>query len=150
LPPTKSKFANSLAICLEVLRRGVLDSKSGAFELDSRLRSTDALERFVFSGSSCCSMPQLKVCPCLHSLRQQVDPHWRQSASQNWSWLNDSGVPQRANITHPVPPKDPQPCFASYRAENSFMTSLVLTYLFHVLPALTSHSFAEMCQAARG
>jgi len=24
------------------------------------------------------------------------------------------------------------------------MTSLVLTYLFHVLPALTSHSFAEM------
>jgi len=27
------------------------------------------------------------------------------------------------------------------------MTSLVLTYLFHVLPALTSHSFAEMCQA---
>jgi len=42
----ESKFANSLAICLEVLRRGVFLDKSGAFELaDSRLRSTDALER---------------------------------------------------------------------------------------------------------
>jgi len=29
------------------------------------------------------------------------------------------------------------------------MTSLVLTYLFHVLPALTSHSFAE-CVLATG
>jgi len=33
LPPTRIKFVNSLAICLEVLRRGIVfDSKSGAFE----------------------------------------------------------------------------------------------------------------------
>ena len=57
-------------------------------------------------------------------LRQQVDPHWRRGISYlkiGLSWVQGVLHKGRELLT-PIPllPQDPQPCFASKRAEHDF------------------------------
>lgn len=60
-----------------------LDSKSGAFELgDSRLRSTDALERlYLVAAIGLLYATTQGMAVQLAGLRQHVDPHWRRGIS---------------------------------------------------------------------
>jgi hypothetical protein len=56
--------------------------------------------------------------------RQQVDPHWRRGLSYlkiGLRWLNGV-IHNRRHLLTPIPllPKDPQPCFASNKAEQDF------------------------------
>lgn len=60
----------------------------------------------------------------LAGLRQQVDPHWRRGISYlkiGLRWLRGV-VSKGRQLLSPVPllPQDPQPCFASFRAEQEF------------------------------
>ena len=103
-----------------------LDSKSGAFQLEaSRLRSQTALERLYLVAAlailyATCQGMSVQIA----DLRQQVDPHWRRGISYlkiGLRWLQ--GVVHKGRqLLNPVPllPKDPQPCFASNRAEQNF------------------------------
>ncbi len=57
-------------------------------------------------------------------LRQQVDPHWRRGLSYlklGLRWLQGV-VHQGRQLLRPIAllPQDPQPCFASNRAERDF------------------------------
>lgn len=103
-----------------------LDSKSGAFELeDSRLRSTDALERlYLVAAIAILYSTTQGMAVQIAGLRQQVDPHWRRGISylkMGLRWLKGVLHKGRSLLT-PVPllPKDPQPCFASNQAEQDF------------------------------
>ena len=101
-------------------------SKSGAFELeDSRLRSSDALERlYLVAAVALLYATTQGMAVQVAGLRPQVDPHWRRGISYlkiGLRWLN--GVLHKGRIflsPSPLLPKDPQPCFASYRAEEEF------------------------------
>ncbi len=103
-----------------------LDSKSGAFELeDSRLRSAAALERlYLVAAIAILYATTQGMAVQIAGLRQQVDPHWRRGISYlkiGLRWLQ--GVLHKGReLLAPVPllPKDPQPCFASKRAERDF------------------------------
>lgn len=103
-----------------------LDSKSGAFELaDSRLRSEAALERlYLVAAIAILYATTQGMAVQLAGLRQQVDPHWRRGISYlkiGLRWIQ--GVFHKGReLLSPVPllPKDPQPVFASKRAERDF------------------------------
>lgn len=59
-----------------------LDSKSGAFQLeDSRLRSTDAVERLYLVAAVALLYATTQGMAVQAGLRQQVDPHWRRGIS---------------------------------------------------------------------
>ena len=103
-----------------------LDSKSGAFELeDSRIRSAEALERLylVAAFALLYSTTQGMAVQC-QGLRQQVDAHWRRGLSYlkiGLRWLK--GVVNKGRtLLNPVPllPNDPEPCFASNKAEQRY------------------------------
>ena len=103
-----------------------LDSKSGAFELeDSRLRSAAALERlYLVAAVSLLYATTQGMAVQLAGLRQQVDPHWRRGISYlkiGLRWLRGV-ISKGRQLLSPVPllPQDPQPCFASFRAEREF------------------------------
>lgn len=103
-----------------------LDSKSGAFELeDSRLRSEAALERlYLVAAIALLYATTQGMAVQVAGLRQQVDPHWRRGISYlkiGLRWLNGVLHKGRELLT-PIPllPEDPQPCFASKRAEQDF------------------------------
>jgi hypothetical protein len=103
-----------------------LDSKSGAFELeDSRLPSEDALERlYLIAAIAMLYATSQGMAVQVAQLRQQVDPHWRRGISYlkiGWRWLQGVLHKGRELLT-PVPllPQDPQPVFASKRAERDF------------------------------
>ena len=103
-----------------------LDSKSGAFELeDSRLRSVEALERlYLVAAVALLYATTQGMAIQIAGLRQQVDPHWRRGISYlkiGLRWLQGVIHKGRALLT-PIPllPKDPQPSFASKRAERDF------------------------------
>ena len=103
-----------------------LDSKSGAFELEySRLRSAAALERLdLVAAIAILYATTQGMAVQISGLRQQVDPHWRRGISYlkiGLSWLQGVFHKGRELLT-PVPllPKDPQPVFASKRAEQAF------------------------------
>lgn len=103
-----------------------LDSKSGAFELEaSRLRSTAALERlYLVAAVAILYATTQGMAVQLAGLRQQVDPHWRRGISYlkiGLRWLKGVLHKGRQLLT-PVAllPQDPQPCFASYQAEQDF------------------------------
>lgn len=103
-----------------------LDSKSGAFELeDSRLRSTDALERlYLVAAMALLYATTQGMAVQLAGLREQVDPHWRRGISYLKIGLRYlQGVLHKGrSLLTPIPllPKDPEPCFASKRAEQQF------------------------------
>lgn len=103
-----------------------LDSKSGAFELeDSRLRSAAALERlYLVAAIAILSATTQGMAVQLAGLRQQVHPHWRRGISYlkiGLRWLKGVLHKERTLLPCvPLLPKDPQPCFASHRAEQDF------------------------------
>lgn len=103
-----------------------LDSKSGAFELEgSKVRSAQALERlYLVAAIALLYATTHGMAVQVAGLRQQVDPHWRRGLSYlkiGLRWLN--GVLHKGRqLLMPVTllPQDPQPCFASKRAEREF------------------------------
>jgi len=83
--------------------------------------------------------------------RQQVDPTgdvaWLSQIGLRW--LN--GVLHRRTLLSPSPllPKDPQPCFASYPAEEDFIYDFG-SHVSVLCPARCDFSaLAQMCQAGR-
>lgn len=103
-----------------------LDSKSGAFELEeSRVRSTAALERlYLVAALAILYATTQGMAVQIAGLRQQVDPHWRRGLSYlkiGLRWLQGVIHKGRQLLTPlPLLPKDPQPVFASKRAQQEF------------------------------
>lgn len=123
-PPTlQTLWQYSLRFGVEEL---FLDSKSGAFELeDSRLRSEAALERlYLIAALALLYSTTQGMAVSIAGLREQVDPHWRRGISYlkiGLRWLQ--GVFHKGReLLMPIPllPKDPEPVFASKRAEQDF------------------------------
>lgn len=110
-----------------------LDSKSGAFELeDSRLRCEAALERlYLVAALALLYATAQGMSVQIAGLRQQVDPHWRRGISYlkiGLRWLQ--GVVHKGRqLLSPLPllPQDPDPCFASNRAEQDFYDQIWFT-----------------------
>ncbi|XGV94343.1 MAG: hypothetical protein ACAF41_00775 (plasmid) [Leptolyngbya sp. BL-A-14] len=110
-----------------------LDSKSGSFELeDSRFRGESALKRlYMVAALALLYATTQGMSVQLTGLRQQVDPHWRRGISYlkiGLRWLH--GVIHKGRqLLDPFPllPKDPEPCFASNRAERDFYGQIWLT-----------------------
>jgi len=110
-----------------------LDSKSGAFELeDSRLRTEAALERlYLVAALTLLYATTQGMSVQIAGLRQQVDPHWRRGISYlkiGLRWLQ--GVVYKGRqLLSPLPllPQDPEPCFASNRAERDFYDQIWFT-----------------------
>lgn len=103
-----------------------MDRKSGAFQLeDSRLRSAAALERlYLVAAVARLFATTQGMAVQLAGLRQQVDPHWRRGISYlkiGLRWLQGvlhKGRPLLPCI--PLLPQDPQPCFASLKAQHHY------------------------------
>lgn len=103
-----------------------LNSKSGAFELEvSNVRSAPAFERlYLVAAIALLFATTHGMTVHLAVLRQQVDPHWQRGLSYlkiGLRWLN--GVLHKGRkLLMPVTllPQDPQPGFASKRAERKF------------------------------
>jgi hypothetical protein len=118
-----------------------LDSKSGAFELeDSRLRSPQALERlYLVAAVALLYATTQGLAVQIAGLRTQVDPHWHRGISYlkiGLRWLR--GVFHKGRkLLAPIPllPKDPQPCFASNRAQEDFYDRI----WFSRIRSLTCH-----------
>jgi hypothetical protein len=110
-----------------------LDSKSGAFELEnSRLRSPAALERlYLVCAIALLYATTQGMAVQLAGLRQQVDPHWKRGISYlkiGLRWLQ--GVVHKGRELLPpvvLLPQDPQPVFASKRAECAFYDQIWFT-----------------------
>lgn len=103
-----------------------LDSKSGAFELeDSQWRSAAALERlYLVAAIALLYATTQGIAVPIAGFRQQVDLHWQRGISYLKIGLRGlQGVFHKGRkLLTPVPllPKDPQPVFASKRAERDF------------------------------
>ena len=118
-----------------------LDSKSGAFELeDSRLRSVAALARlYLVAAIAILYATTQGMAVQVAGLRQQVDPHWRRGISYlkiGLRWLQ--GVLHKGRellLPLPLLPLDPQPAFASKRAERDFYDHI----WFSRIRSLTCH-----------
>lgn len=118
-----------------------LDSKSGVFKLEaSRLRSPDALERlYLVAAMAILVATSQGMAVQISGLRQQVDPHWRRGLSYlkiGLRWLQ--GVVHKGRqlfAPQPLLPKDPQPCFASKKAEHDFYDQ----FWFSRIRSLTCH-----------
>ncbi|MGK7909884.1 MAG: transposase [Synechococcus sp.] len=100
-----------------------LDSKSGAFELEkTRIRSAKALERlYLVAAVALLFSTSHGMAVQRQELRRKVDPHWRRGLSYlkiGLRWLRGVGHKGR-QLLAPLPllPQDPQPCFASHKAE---------------------------------
>lgn len=110
-----------------------LDSKSGVFELeDSRLRCEAALERlYLVAALTLLYATAQGMSVQIAGLRQQVDPHWRRGISYlkiGLRWLRGI-VHKGRQLLSPLPllPQDPEPCFASNRAEQDFYDQIWFT-----------------------
>lgn len=103
-----------------------LDSKSGAFHLEeSHIRSAPALERlYLVAAIALLYGTTTGMAVQGLGLRRQVDPHWRRGLSYlkiGLRWLRGVGHKGRrllAPVTLFV--RDPEPCFASRKAENDY------------------------------
>jgi hypothetical protein len=110
-----------------------LDSKSGAFQLeDSRLRSTHALERlYLVAAIALLYATTQGMAVQLAGLRTQVDPHWRRGISYLKIGLRylQGVIHKGRQLLEPQPllPNDPQPCFASKKAERAFYDTIWFT-----------------------
>ncbi len=123
LPSLQTLWQYALRFRVEEL---FLDSKSGVFELEhSRIRSASALERlYLVAAIALLYATSEGMSVQVAGLRQQVDPHWQRGISYlkiGLRWLHGFMHKGRTLLT-PIPllPKDPQPCFASKRAERDF------------------------------
>ena len=101
-------------------------SKSGAFELEqSGIRSVEALGRLYLVAAVALLYGNAQgMAVHIAGLRQQVDPHWRRGRGYlkiGLRWLKGVLNKGRSLLT-PIPllPKDPQPCFASGKAEQDY------------------------------
>lgn len=138
-PPTlQTLWQYALRFCIEEL---FLDSKSGAFELeDSHVRSAAALERlYLVAAIALLYATTQGMAVQLAGLRQQVDPHWRRGISYlkiGLRWLQGVVHKGRQLLTLvPLLPQDPQPVFASKRAEQDFYDQ----FWFSRIRSLTCH-----------
>lgn len=115
-----------------------LDSKSGAFGLcESKIRSAAALERlYLVVAVAMLWGTTTGMAVQMAGVRVQVDPHFRRGLSYlkiGLRWLQGVVNKGRA-VLEPIPllPQDPQPCFASKRAEeryfNQFRFSRIRTF----------------------
>ena len=123
-PPTlKTLWQYGLRFEVEEL---FLDSKSGAFQLEaSQIRSAAALERlYLVVAVAVLFATTTGMAVHVEGLRRQVDPHWRRGLSYlkiGVRWLQGVIHKGRALLT-PIPllSRDPQPCFASKKAERLY------------------------------
>ena len=103
-----------------------LDSKSGAFQLEaSAIRSAPALERlYLVAAIAILYGTTQGMAVQRNGLRTQVDPHWSRGISYlkiGLRWLKGTVNKGRQLLT-PIPllRYDPEPCFASKRAEDRY------------------------------
>lgn len=126
-PSLQTLWNYSLRFCVEEL---FLDSKSGAFELeDSRLRHTDALNRlYLIAAVALLYATTTGMTVQITGLRTTVDPHWRRGLSYLKIGLRYlRGVINKGRtLLVPIPlfSKDPEPCFASKKAQLDFYDSI--------------------------
>jgi hypothetical protein len=142
-PSLQTLWNYSSRFCVEEL---FLDSKSGAFELaarnrevssrilrdkteDSRLRHTDALKRlYLIAAVALLHATTTGMTVTIAGLRTTVDPHWRRGLSYLKIGLRYlRGVINKGRtLLVPIPLfyKDPEPCFASNKAQLDFYDSI--------------------------
>lgn len=109
--------------CVEEL---FLDSKSGVFEFeDSKIDSPEGLTRLYLVAAVALLYSTLQgMAVQLAGLRRQVDPHWRRGLSYlkiGLRWLK--GVVNKGRQLFAITPLfflDPDPCFASKRAQKEY------------------------------
>jgi hypothetical protein len=127
VPSLQTLWNYSSRFCVEEL---FLDSKSGAFELeDSRLRHTDALNRlYLIAAVALLYSTTTGMTVQITGLRTTVDPHWRRGLSYLKIGLRYlRGVINKGRaLLVPIPlfSKDPEPCFASKKAQLDFYDSI--------------------------
>jgi hypothetical protein len=127
VPSLQTLWNYSSRFCVEEL---FLDSKSGAFELeDSRLRHTDALKRlYLIAAVALLYATTTGMTVTITGLRTTVDPHWRRGLSYLKIGLRYlRGVINKGRtLLVPIPlfSKDPEPCFASKKAQLDFYDSI--------------------------
>jgi hypothetical protein len=127
VPSLQTLWNYSSRFCVEEL---FLDSKSGAFELeDSRLRHTDALKRlYLIAAVALLYATTTGMTVQISGLRTTVDPHWRRGLSYLKIGLRYlRGVINKGRtLLVPIPlfSKDPEPCFASKKAQLDFYDSI--------------------------
>ena len=127
VPSLQTLWNYSSRFCVEEL---FLDSKSGAFELeDSRLRHTDALKRlYLIAAVAILYATTTGMTVQIAGLRTTVDPHWRRGLSYLKIGLRYlRGVINKGRtLLVPIPlfSKDPEPCFASKKAQLDFYDSI--------------------------
>ncbi len=121
VPSLQTLWNYGSRFCVEEL---FLDSKSGAFELeDSRLRHADALTRlYLIAAVALLYATTTGMTVQITGLRTTVDPHWRRGLSYlckiGLRYLR--GVINKGRILlvpSPLFYKDPEPCFASNKAQ---------------------------------
>ena len=110
-----------------------LDSKSGVFQLeDSRVRSPEQLSRLYLIVAISLLFGTLNgmAVQCA-GLRRQVDPHWKRGISYLKIGLRYlQGVVHKGRSFLPLAPlffKDPEPCFASRKAEHHQLDKIVFS-----------------------
>ena len=127
VPSLQTLWNYSSRFCVEEL---FLDSKSGAFELeDSRLRHTEALKRlYLIAAVALLYATTTGMTVQISGLRTTVDPHWRRGLSYLKIGLRYlRGVINKGRVLLvPIPLfyKDPEPCFASKKAQLDFYDSI--------------------------
>jgi hypothetical protein len=112
--------------CVEEL---FLDSKSGAFGLeDSRLRSVTSIKCLYLVATIALLYATIQgMTVQIAGLRTTVDPHWRRGLSYLKIGLRYlQGVVNKGRALTPIPlfSRDPEPCFASAKAELDFYDSI--------------------------
>ena len=127
VPSLQTLWNYSSRFCVEEL---FLDSKSGAFELeDSCLRHTEALKRlYLIAAVALLYATTTGMTVQIAGLRTNVDPHWRRGLSYLKIGLRYlRGVINKGRaLLVPIPlfSKDPEPCFASKKAQLDFYDSI--------------------------
>lgn len=99
---------------------------------DSRLRCEAALERLYLVAALALLYATLQgMSVQIAGLRQQVDPHWRRGISYlkiGLRWLQGVVHKGRQLLSLiALLPRDPEPCFASNRAEQDFYDQIWFT-----------------------
>ena len=101
-------------------------SKSGAFQLeDSGLRDPQRLERlYLVAAVALLYGTVTGIAVQIEGLQRQVDPHWKRGLSYlkiGLRWLHGVVHKSRPLLNlRPLPTRDPQPCFASAKAQQDF------------------------------
>jgi len=122
-PSLQTLWEYGSRFCVEEL---FLDSKSGAFEFeDSKIDSAEGLTRLYLVAAVALLYSTLQgMAVQLAGLRRQVDPHWRRGLSYlkiGLRWLK--GVVNKGRQLFAITPLfflDPDPCFASKRAQKEY------------------------------